>query len=124
VIWACEIFVGYEQLALRRSCGNGKLPDAFAGVGVVSQVSPPAPPELLLPPLLLEDPLLPPLLLELLLAPLPLDDPLPPLDDELPEELPLPLELEPPSEPPLSGPAVVEDAQPRKKNPIEREESV
>jgi hypothetical protein len=114
VIWACEIFVGYEQLALRRSCGKGKLPDAFAGVGVVSHVSPP-PLELLLPPLLLEDPLPAPPPLELLLPPLLLDDPLPlPLEDELPEELPLPLELEPPPGFPLSGPAgVVEVAQPR-----------
>jgi hypothetical protein len=117
VIWACDIFVGYEQLELRRSCGKGKLPDAFAGVGVVSQVSPP-PLELLLPPLLLDDPLLLPApLLELLLPPLLLDDPLllpPPLDDELPEELPLPLELEPPLGLPLSGPSgVVAAAQAR-----------
>jgi hypothetical protein len=107
----CEIVVGYEQPALRRSCGKGKLPDAFAGVGVVSQVSPP-PLELLLAPLL-DDPLLPAPLLELLLPPLLPDDPLPlplPLDDELPEELPLPLELEPPLGVPLSGPSGVVDA--------------
>ncbi|MGA7123468.1 MAG: hypothetical protein WBY94_25415 [Polyangiaceae bacterium] len=92
--------VGYVQLELLRSCGNGKLPIAFAAVGVASQLSsPPAPPldpppELLLEPapeLELEPPpdaMLPPLLLDPLLPPLP-ELPVPP--DELvapPLELP------------------------------------
>jgi hypothetical protein len=88
------------QFGLLRSCGNGKLPFEFAGVGVDSQLSPP--PEL---PPSVAAPLLPPLLEPLLLPLLPplldpvLDPLLPPLLEPLlaPEEplepLPLPLEL-------------------------------
>jgi hypothetical protein len=111
--------VGYVQLALFRSCGNGKLPAELAGVGVVSQLSPPPLPELLEPPPLPELPLEPPLelpdpplepplplLLELLAPSLPLDDP------------PL-LELEP-EPPPVDGsPGLADAAQPvRPRNPM------
>ena len=104
------------QFVPRLSCGNGKLPEAFAGVGVVSQLSPP-PLELLL---------LPPLLDELLLPP-PLDE-LPPLLDEPPEEE-LPEELLPPLELALASegfvspgpPGEVEFAHANDKNPMQRE---
>jgi hypothetical protein len=124
-ICACEIFVGYAQFVPRRSCGNGKLPEAFAGVGVASQLSPP-PLELLLLPPLEELLLLPPLLDEL--PPLLLDElPLP--EEELPEELPdellPPLELPPASlVSPPPAPGAVVAAQPNDKSPIQKEESV
>ena len=101
--------VGYVQFALFRSCGKGYFPIALAGVGVVSQLSPPPlelllepldepplepAPELLLdPPLELVSPLLDPL-------PLPLEPLLPPVDD------PPPLLLEPPP------PSALEDMSP------------
>ena len=93
--------VGYVQFALFRSCGNGKLPAELAGVGVVSQSSPPPAPPLEAP---LALPLEPPPELELLFDPpgaplllepvVPLPEPVLPPDEPLP-----PLLLEPPPSP-------------------------
>ena len=110
--------VGYVQFEPRLSCGKGKVPEAFAGVGVVSQLSPPPLELLLLLPPLLDELLLPPPLDELL--PL-LDEPLP--EEELPEELLPPLELAPASEGFVSPgpPGDVEFAHANDKNPMQRE---
>jgi hypothetical protein len=111
--------VGYVPFAVRRSCGKGNWPVAFAGVGVVSQLSlvvPPLDELLLLTPeeLLLE---LPPLPLELLLPPDP-DE----LEPELELDEALPPELLPDG--PVSPPGgAVDEAQPAYKNPTIREES-
>jgi len=109
--------VGYVQFAALRSCGKGKLPIELAGVGVVSQSSPPLPPELLLEPPLDEpvlepppEPLLELPLLELLAPPLPVDEP-PPL-----------LELAPASPAEDGSPGFGEVAQAaRPRNPMKTE---
>jgi hypothetical protein len=79
------------QFALFRSCGNGKLPVELAGVGVVSQSSPPPAPPLEAPLVL---PLDPPPELEL-----PLDPPVEPPPLPLEPVLPLPEPLLLPDEP-------------------------